>query len=64
MMRAKCKSPTGGYSYSVTAEQIRAWMRVPAARKLQWLEDVNRFLDKAMSRRAKRIQEMFRQGRL
>jgi hypothetical protein len=39
-------------------------MRVPAAAKLRWLEDANRFLDKVMTPQSRRIRELFRAGKL
>lgn len=53
-----------GFSYTVTDEQIRRWKALPAAVKLQWLEDANRFLAVALSPRAREIQNRFRRGEL
>ena len=53
-----------GFRYHCTREQLLAWMRVPAAAKLRWLEDANRFLDKVMTPQSRRIRELFRAGKL
>ena len=58
------KQRRGGYSYRVTDEQIRRWRALPPEVKLQWLEDANRFLRRALSPQAKAIQERFRRGEL
>ncbi|MBA2251592.1 MAG: hypothetical protein H0W13_02630 [Nitrospirales bacterium] len=54
----------GGFSYRVTAEQIRRWRALPPEVKLQWLEDANRFLAVALTPAARSIQERFRRGDL
>lgn len=51
-----------GYSYSVTKEEIRRYMKVPAVQKLQWLEDANIFLGKALTGKRRLIWERFRRG--
>jgi len=58
------KKPRGGYSYFVTKEQIREWMRVPPEQKLQWLEEANKFLLKAMDPKAREIMEKLRRGEI
>ena len=62
MSSVSAKRGRGGYRYVVTDEQIRWWSRLPAWRKLQWLEEANQFLDKFMTRRARRVRELLRQG--
>jgi hypothetical protein len=56
------KTPTGGYSYSVTEAQIVEWMRVPVEEKLRWIEDVNRLSHELQSDETKRIRELIRSG--
>lgn len=63
-MSASQRHRFAGYTHRATRRQIRDWMQVPAAKKLLWLEAINRFLDKAMTPEAKRIRELFRQGRI
>jgi hypothetical protein len=50
--------------YYRSMEEIRAYQKVPAHEKLMWLEQANMFLYRAMSRKAKRIREKFRKGKL
>jgi hypothetical protein len=51
-----------GFAYRVTDEQIRRWRALPVEIKLQWLEDANRFLALALSRKARAVQDRFRRG--
>jgi hypothetical protein len=64
MNRQTVKLQRKGYAYYVTRQQIADWIRVPAALKLRWLEAANRFLNKALTPEARRIRELFRQGRI
>jgi hypothetical protein len=50
--------------YYRSMEEIRAYQKVPVREKLKWLEEANMFLYRAMSRKAKRIREKFRKGKL
>ena len=54
----------GGYSYTLTDEQIKKYMALPVEMRLQWLEEANRFLWEAMSPRAKKIREALRKGEI
>lgn len=54
----------GGFAYRVTDEQIKRWRMLPATVKLQWLEEANRFLAAALTRKARAIQDRFRRGEL
>jgi hypothetical protein len=39
-------------------------MAMPARMKLQWLEEINRFLYQATPEKNKNIQQMFRSGKI
>ncbi len=56
----------GGFRYYRTQEQIRDYMRVPAEKKLRWLEDMWRFNREVARSNPKiaEIQEKFRQGKI
>lgn len=62
--RSKMKKPEGGYSYFVSKEQIREWIRVPMEQKLQWLEEANDFVQKFQSPKTREIMEKFRRGEI
>ena len=64
MKAQSSKQRAGGFSYQVTDEQIRRWQALPPEVKLQWLEDANRFLHRALTPQAKAIRERFRRGEL
>ncbi len=51
-----------GFSYDVSADRIRWWRSVPPQQKLEWLEEANEFLRKALTPEKKRIVELFRKG--
>ena len=64
MTQSKDNILTGGFHYYRSKEQIRAYMKVPAKDKLQWLEDMwqlNQKLANAYPKIAA-IQERFRKG--
>ena len=58
------KKFTGGYSYTVTRDQIKKYQALSYEARLQWLEDANRFLWEAMSDGAKKKREAFRKGEI
>ncbi len=63
--RRRTGPPAGrGFSYSVTDEQIREWIRFPVRQKLRWLEEANRFNEKILRGRTLKIWEAFRAGRI
>lgn len=53
-----------GYSYVVTIEQIRAYRAVSPEQKLQWLQDANEFLAKALTGKRREIWQKFRRGEI
>lgn len=53
-----------GYSYYVTDEQIRKYRKLTPRQKLEWLEEVNEFTNKAAPDRVKRLHRMFRRGEI
>jgi hypothetical protein len=64
MKRAGSKNRRNRSTYHFRDERIRELLAVPLSRRLRWLEHMNRFLSKAMTPEAKRIRELFRQGKL
>lgn len=58
----KPKSPCGGYSYTLTCEQIRKHLKLTPEQRLQWLEEANRFLYEAMDEKTRKIRDKFRAG--
>jgi len=55
---------TGGYSYTVTVDQIKKYSALPVEARLQWLAEANHFLWLAMSDKAKKTREAFRKGEI
>jgi hypothetical protein len=55
---------TRGFRHHHTDEELRRWAAVPAAKKLEWLEEVNEFLHSAMSPEAKLAARRFRRGEI
>lgn len=53
-----------GFSYAVTEESIRKWMRVSAKMKLEWLEEINKFIWKYAPRESKRMMRLLREGKI
>ncbi len=53
-----------GYSYFVTDEQIREYMKLTSEEKLQWLEEANEFIQAASDERKIEVRNMFRKGEL
>lgn len=53
-----------GFSYTVSDEKLKKWMALPAKMKLEWLEEVNEFLSKAMPEESKKIMAKFRKAEI
>ena len=56
--------PVKGYSYHVTDEQLCRYRRLTPAEKLNWLEEVNSFIDSFLPERSRRLQRLFREGKI
>lgn len=61
--RAK-KQQRKGYRYYCSMETIKQYMALPAAMKLEWLEEINRFSYYAMPAKNRKIWEKFRKGEI
>jgi len=53
-----------GYRYYCSMETIKEYMALPAAMKLEWLEEINRFSYYAMPAKNREIWEKFRKGEI
>lgn len=53
-----------GFRYVVSEEKIREYLKLSPKRKLEWLEEINRFLYLCMPEEGKRIAEKFRTGEI
>ncbi|MBN2842730.1 MAG: hypothetical protein JXM68_06545 [Sedimentisphaerales bacterium] len=53
-----------GYSYFVTDEQIREYMKLTTAEKLEWLEEANEFIQAASDDKTREIRDKFRKGEI
>lgn len=53
-----------GFSYFVSFDDIRAYMKVPYKGRLEFLEETNVFTRKALSRKTLKIWEKFRRGEI
>jgi len=52
----------GGYSYSLSEEEIRKYLKLSPSERLNWLEEANRFLYSAHSPKTRDIWNRFRKG--
>jgi len=53
-----------GFSYSLEDEKIRAYMKLTAEEKLQWLEEINRFTFLVLNDRQKEFREKLRSAQI
>jgi hypothetical protein len=56
--------PTKGIVHAFTIEQLRAFRDVPAIAKLEWLESMRRFLERALTPEKLEAMARFRRGEL
>lgn len=57
-------TPEKGYTYYVTDDQIARYRRLTPEQKLDWLEEANAFINKFLPERSRRLQKMFREGKI
>lgn len=65
-MKKRARKKIGGFDYYRTREQIVEYMKVPAERKLKWLEEMWHF-NREVARKnpdIAKIQEKFRHGEI
>ena len=53
-----------GFRHTFSDEALKKWMDMPAEQKLEWLEEINIFLAKAVPEKNKEIIEKFRKGEI
>jgi hypothetical protein len=53
-----------GFSYDVSEEALKKWVAVPPSEKLEWLEEINRFIFKFTGKKEKAIISKFRKGEI
>lgn len=53
-----------GFGFKPSIEYIKETMDMPARFKLQWLEEINLFTNKVLSKRKRKIWEKFRRGEI
>ena len=53
-----------GYSYHVSREEIRKYMRLSPKEKLDWLEEVNEFIERFAPDKTKELHRRFRHGEI
>lgn len=53
-----------GYYFNHSDETLIKYMNLSPAHKLKWLEEVNRFLYKAMSKEKREIWQKYRSGEI
>ncbi len=51
-----------GFAFKPDINYIKATMNMPAKAKLEWLEEVNAFIHKALPKKKIKIWEKFRRG--
>ncbi len=58
------KAAGKGYRYHVTDEQLRKYGKLSARQKLEWLEEVNAFVEKFAPPRTRELHRRFRRGEI
>lgn len=53
-----------GFRYVVSEEKLREYSKLSPRQKLEWLEEINRFLYSCMPEESRRIAEKFRAGEI
>lgn len=53
-----------GFSYEVSDETLKKWVATPVSEKLEWLEEINRFIFKFAGDKQKAIISKFRKGEI
>ena len=53
-----------GFGFKPSIDYIRETMDMPAYFKLEWLEEINAFMRKALSEKKRKIWEKFRRGEI
>jgi hypothetical protein len=54
----------GGYSYSVTREELLEYMKLTTEEKLQWLEEMLIFTAETSTPETRKIRDFFRKGKV
>lgn len=54
----------GGFQHHPSDEKLREYARLTPKQKLEWLEEINRFLYRALPPDRKEIAQKFRRGEL
>lgn len=58
------KEQRGGFYYKFNREKLSWWRAIPPEKKLEWLEEANVFLQKALTKERRQIMEAFRKGKV
>ncbi len=53
-----------GFSYKVSDEDLRKWISLSPEHKLEWLEEINRFLYHFAPEKSRKIMTKFRRGEI
>ena len=53
-----------GFAFKPDIDYIKRTMDMPVRSKLEWLEEINIFVNKALSKKRRRIWEKFRKGEI
>ena len=64
MKKGKTDTPKGGYEFDYSEETLKKYMRTSTKWKLNWLEEVNRLTNAALSDEEKKIRNKIRKGEL
>jgi len=60
--KKQIRSIKKGYSYFISTTELRRWMKLPPAQKLQWLEEANLFIAKNAPTSVQQLHQAFRKG--
>jgi hypothetical protein len=58
------ETSSGGFKHHFSDDSLRKWMNMPAKAKLEWLDEINKFLARAVPEENREIIEKFRKGEI
>lgn len=53
-----------GFSYKFSEEKLKKWIAMPAELKLEWLEEINKFIYEFAPKESREIIAKFRRGEI
>ena len=53
-----------GFSYGISEDVLKKWIKLSPEQKLEWLEEINRFIYNFAPEKSKEIMQKFRKGEI